>query len=172
MLSDKTVEIYRAIRQMFGIFYSETLRDIVQNRNIDLDAKNNSDIRAALSYMRDVSENPQKYFSRLATEEDWLWRAEKAKRSLHNVDDPADRVYNNVSPCLLDKGVAIKYRDFCKLVMNWEYCRTENDYHIKRVSINQQDRIVEQSKLVSELIPNKRLNFDEQITAVYGGKRR
>ena len=168
MLNDKTVEIYSAIRQVLGVFYTETLRDIVQNRGIDLDAKNNSDIKNALSYMRDVSEHPEKYFSRHATEEDWMWRAGKANRHLNNVDDPADVVYNKVQPCLIDNDVARRYRDFCKLVVNWEYSRTEDDYHIKRVAINQQDKIVECSKLVSELMPGKKFN----INALYGGKRR
>jgi len=156
MLNYKTIEIYNAIRQVFGAFYTETLRDVVKNRGIDLDAKNNSDIWAALSYMRDVSECPEKYFSRHATEEDWIWRSGKANRHPNNVDDPADVVYNKVQPCLMDEKFAHSYRDFCKLVMNWEYSRTENDYHIKRIAINQQNQILEKMTSMS----------------VYGGKRR
>lgn len=166
-LNDKTLDVYSAIRSVLGNFYTMALRDVVKNRGISLDAKNNSDIRDALSYMRDVSEHPEKYFSRLATEEDWIWRAEAYRKNKNSplvnaygsryiVDDPADVVYNKVLPCLMDEKFAHSYRDFCKLVMNWEYSRTENDYHIKRVAINQQNQIVEKSKLMS----------------VYGGKCR
>ena len=170
-LNDKTLAVYSAIRSVLGNFYTVALRDIVKNRGISLDAKNNSDIRDALSYMHDVSEHPEKYFSRLATEKDWIWRAAVHRKNYgvqHVVDDPADVVYNKVLPCLMDEKFAHSYRDFCKLVMNWEYSRTEDDYHIKRVAINQQDKIVECSKLVSELMPGKKFN----INALYGGKRR
>lgn len=149
MLNDKSAEIYSAIRMVLENFYTNTLRELVQTRGIDLDAPNNSYLRSALAYMRDVSENPQKYFSRAATETDWIYRATKANHHPNNVDDPADVVYNKVLPCLMDEKFAHSYRYFCKLVMNWEYSRTENDYHIKRVAINQQNQIVEKSKLMS-----------------------
>ncbi len=155
VLNDKTAEIYIAIRSVLRDFYTRTLCDVVKNRGIDLDIKNNRYLQNALSYMRDVSEHPEKYFSRLATEEDWIRRA-GIKYSIHTVDDPADIVYNKVLPCLTNENIAHEYRDFCKLVMNWEYSRTDSDYHAKRVSIKQQDQIFEKSKLVS----------------VYGGKCR
>jgi hypothetical protein len=75
VLNDKTAEIYIAIRSVLRDFYTRTLREIVKNRGIDLDIKNNRYLQNALSYMRDVSEHPEKYFSRLATEEDRLRRA-------------------------------------------------------------------------------------------------
>ena len=180
MLNDKTVEIYSAIRSVLGNFYTKTLQDVVKNRGLDLDAKINSDVRDALSYMRDVSEHPEKYFSRLATEEDWMWRAEAYRKSKnsplvnaygsrHIVDDPADVVYNKVLPCLMDERIAQSYRDFCKLVMNWEYSRTDVDYHAKRVSMNQQDQILEKSRQIS--VENNHW-FDNSINALYGGKCR
>jgi hypothetical protein len=116
----------------------------------------------------------------LATEEDWMWRAEAYRKSKnsplvnaygsrHIVDDPADVVYNKVLPCLMDERIAQSYRDFCKLVMNWEYSRTDVDYHAKRVSMNQQDQILEKSRQIS--VENNRW-FDNSINALYGGKCR
>lgn len=136
VLNDKTAEVYIAIRAILRDFYTKAWNNIVKNRGIDLDAKNNRYLQNALSYMRDVSEHPEKYFSRATTEEDWIRRA-GIKYGMHAVDDPADIVYNKVLPCLTTENIAHEYRDFCKLVMNWEYSRTDLDYHAKRVSIKQ-----------------------------------
>ena len=172
VFTDKIAMVYTAIRVVLDHFYTKALRDITQNRRINLDLESNYDIKCALAYMRDVSENPQKYFSRAATETDWIYRDTKAKHHPNKVDDPADIDYNNVLPCLTNEVIAQKYRDFCKLVMNWEYSRTENDYHIKRVAINQQNKIIEYFQLVSELRPSKKVYFDGRINALYGGKCR
>ena len=182
VLNDKTAEIYIAIRSVIRDFYTRTLRDVVKNRGIDLDAPNNADARTALAYMRDVSENPQKYFSRAATEHNWNLRAIEYTRnkksplvdaygSKHIVDDPADIVYKNVFPCIMDEEIARNYRDFCKVVMNWEYCRTSADYNEKHLAIAQQQRIYDTSRQVSEL-SKTRFGFDGRINALYGGKRR
>jgi hypothetical protein len=179
VFTDKIAMVYTAIRVVLDHFYTKALRDITQNRRINLDLESNYDIKCALAYMRDVSENPQKYFSRDATECDWKSRADEYRKSKKSplldaygtkriVDDPADIVYKNVAPCMMDEKMAHQYRDFCKWVMNWEYSRTENDYHVKQAAINQQDKIVDFSKLVSELIPSKKFN----INTPYGGKCR
>lgn len=89
----------------------------------------------ALVFINRVATNPEKYFSREKTCNDWVARGDKwnmehglPKGDFHAfyiVPSPTDVVVNESAAAFIaDGNLMRKYYNFCKDIQNWEYDRT------------------------------------------------
>lgn len=90
----------------------------------------------ALVNIREYARNPEKYFSRKYTEQDWNKRAVAwcAKNNIENrlaysayyvIPGPAELVYTaSLSAFYNNNDIGQRYYNFCRAIQEWEYTRT------------------------------------------------
>ncbi len=90
----------------------------------------------ALANMREYARNPEKYFSRKYTEQDWNKRAAVwcQKNNIENrlaysayyvVPGPAELAYTaSLSAFRNNNDIGQRYYNFCRAIQEWEYTRT------------------------------------------------
>ena len=173
---NSTVEMYATIRAVLNWFLITAMQDVV-NRKIGM--LGSDTVMRSLEYMDAVAENPKKYFSRELTIADWDTRAMEYAKShnlpivngygAHNlVWSPADVVHINTTKAIFDNKLSCEYRDFCKLVMNWEYNRTSANKQELAASQVQAQEIV---RIANNIFDRKKQNFFLRMAASFRGAR-
>lgn len=173
---NSTVEMYAVIRSVLAWFVDTVMKDIGKQK---LDTADCDIVVRSLAYMNAVAENPEKYFSREATIADWDARAMAyAKKyglpigdgcDAHNfVWSPADVVHINTTNAIFNNKLSCEYRDFCKLVMNWEYNRTSGNKQKLAASYAQAQEIV---RIANNIFDRKKQNFFLRMVAGFRSAR-
>lgn len=173
---NSVVEMYAVIRAVLAWFVDTVMKDIGKQK---LDMAGCDTVVRSLAYMNAVAENPEKYFSRESTIADWDTRAmEYAKKhnlpigdgyDTHNfVWSPADVVHINTTNAIFDNKLSCEYRDFCKLVMNWEYNRTSGNKQELAASMTQAQEIV---RIANNIFDKKKQNFFMRMVAGFRSAR-
>jgi len=174
---NSTVEMYATIRAVLARFVDTVMKDIGKQK---LDTAGCDTVIRSLSYMNAVAENPEKYFSRESTIADWDARAMAyAKKyglptgdgcDAHNfVWSPADVVHINTTNAIFNNKLSCEYRDFCKLVMDWEYNRTSANKQELAASKAQAQEIVRIANNIFD--NNKKQNFFLRMAASFRSAR-
>lgn len=173
---NSVVEMYATIRAVLAWFVGAAMKDTGKQK---LDTAGCDTAVKSLAYMNAVAENPEKYFSRESTIADWDARAMAyAKKynlpigdgyDAHNfVWDPADVVHINTTNAIFDNKLSCEYRDFCKLVMNWEYNRTSGNKQELSASMTQAQEIV---RIANNIFDKKKQNFFMRMVAGFRSAR-
>jgi hypothetical protein len=173
---NSVVEMYAVIRAVLAWFVGAAMKDTGKQK---LDIVGCDTVARSLAYMNAVAENPEKYFSRESTIGDWDARAMAyAKKhglptgdgyDFHNfVWNPADVVHINTTSAIFDNKLSCKYRDFCKLVMNWEYNRTSGNKQELAASMTQAQEIV---RIANNIFDRKKQNFFMRMVAGFRSAR-
>lgn len=173
---NSVVEMYATIRAVLAWFVGAAMKDTGKQK---LDTAGCDTVVKSLAYMNAVAENPEKYFSRESTIADWDARAMAyAKKynlpigdgyDAHNfVWDPADVVHINTTNAIFDNKLSCEYRDFCKLVMNWEYNRTSGNKQELSASMTQAQEIV---RIANNIFDKKKQNFFMRMVAGFRSAR-
>ena len=174
---NSTVEMYAVIRSVLAWFVDAAMQDIIKNK---IGMVGSNTVTDSLGYMVAVAENPEKYFSREATIADWDTRAMEYTKShdlqiingydAHNlVWSPADIVHINTTNAIFNNKLSCEYRDFCKLVMNWEYNRTSANKQELEASNVQAQEIVRIANNIFD--NNKKQNFFLRVAASFRAAR-
>ena len=174
---NSTVEMYATIRAVLNWFVIAAMQDIIKNK---IGMVGSNTVTDSLEYMEAVAENPEKYFSREATVADWDTRAMEYTKShnlpivsgygAHNlVWSPADIVHINTTNAIFNNKLSCEYRDFCKLVMNWEYNRTSPNKQELEASKVQAQEIVRIANNIFD--NNKKQNFFLRMAASFRSAR-
>ena len=177
---NSTVEMYATIRAVLTWFHTVTCNDFKLNYMGNIGVTEGADAVTALWYMYCVSEHPEKYFSRESTIADWDTRAREYAKSknlpivdgydAHNlVWSPADIVHINTTNAIFNNKLSCEYRDFCKLVMNWEYNRTSANKQELEASKVQAQEIVRIANNIFD--NNKKQNFFLRMAASFRSAR-
>ena len=170
------VGIYAVIRAVLNWFCVSAMQDITKNH---IDMVGSDTVMRSLEYMTAVAENPKKYFSRESTIADWDTRAmEYAKKHNLPIGDgydfhdfvwsPADVVHINTTNAIFDNKLSCEYRDFCKLVMNWEYNRTSGNKQELAASPAQAHEIV---RIANNIFDRKKQNFFLRMATCFRSAR-
>lgn len=173
---DSGGEMYATIRAVLDWFFISAMQDIIKNK---IGMVGSDTVMRSLEYMNAVAENPKKYFSRESTVADWDARAmEYAKKhglpigdgcDAHNfVWSPADVVHINTTNAIFNNKLSCEYRDFCKLVMNWEYNRTSTNKQELGASRAQAREIV---RIANNIFDKKKQNFFLRMAARFRSAR-
>ncbi len=173
---NSTVEMYAVIRSVLAWFFDAAMKDTGKQK---LDTAGCDTVVRSLAYMNAVAENPEKYFSRESTIADWDARTmEYAKKygmptgdgyDFHDfVWSPADVVHINTTNAIFNNKLSCEYRDFCKLVMNWEYNRTSGNKQELAVSMTQAQEIV---RIANNIFDKKKQNFFQRMVAGFRSAR-
>lgn len=173
---NSTVEMYATIRAVLAWFVDTVMKDIGKQK---LDTAGCDTVVKSLSYMNAVAENPEKYFSRESTIADWDARAMAYTKKYglpigdgcdaHNfVWSPADVVHINTTNAIFNNKLSCEYRDFCKLVMNWEYNRTSENKQELAASYAQAQEIV---RIANNIFDRKKQNFFLRMAASFRSAR-
>jgi len=173
---NSVVEMYATIRAVLAWFVDAAMKDTGKQK---LDTAGCDTVVKSLAYMNAVAENPEKYFSRESTIGDWDARAmEYAKKhglptgdgcDAHNfVWSPADVVHINTTNAIFNNKLSCEYRDFCKLVMNWEYNRTSGNKQELAASMTQAQEIV---RIANNIFDKKKQNFFMRMVAGFRSAR-
>lgn len=174
---NSTVEMYATIRAVLAWFVGAAMKDTGKQK---LDTAGCDTVVKSLAYMNAVAENPEKYFSRESTIADWDARAMAyAKKYGLPIDDgcdahnfvwsPADVVHINTTNAIFNNKLSCEYRDFCKLVMNWEYNRTSWNKQELAASYAQAQEIV---RIANNIFYNsKKQNFFLRMAAIFRSAR-
>lgn len=173
---NSTVEMYATIRAVLAWFVGAAMQDIIKNK---IGMVGSNTVTDSLEYMVAVAENPEKYFSRESTIADWDARAMAyAKKyglptgggcDAHNfVWSPADVVHINTTNAIFNNKLSCEYRDFCKLVMNWEYNRTSENKQELAASYAQAQEIV---RIANNIFDRKKQNFFLRMVAGFRSAR-
>jgi hypothetical protein len=173
---NSTVEMYATIRAVLTWFVDAVMKDIGKQK---LDTAGCDVVVRSLAYMNAVAENPEKHFSREATIADWDARAMEYAKShnlpivdgygAHNlVWSPADVVHINTTNAIFNNKLSCEYRDFCKLVMDWEYNRTSANEQELVASMAQAREIV---RIANNIFDNKKQNFFLRMAASFRAAR-
>lgn len=173
---NSVVEMYAVIRAVLAWFVDTVMKDIGKQK---LDMAGCDTVVKSLAYMNAVAENPEKYFSRESTIGDWDTRAMAyAKKhglptgdgyDFHNfVWNPADVVHINTTNAIFNNKLSCEYRDFCKLVMNWEYNRTSGNKQELAASMTQAQEIV---RIANNIFDRKKQNFFQRMVAGFRSAR-
>ena len=173
---NSVVEMYAVIRAVLAWFVDAAMKDTGKQK---LDTAGCDTVVKSLAYMNAVAENPEKYFSREATIADWDRRAMEYAKShdlpiinsydAHNlVWSPADVVHINTTNAIFDNKLSCEYRDFCKLVMNWEYNRTSGNKQELAASMTQAQEIV---RIANNIFDKKKQNFFQRMVAGFRSAR-
>lgn len=173
---NSVVEMYATIRAVLAWFVDAAMKDAGKQK---LDTAGCDTVVKSLAYMNAVAENPEKYFSRESTIGDWDARAMAyAKKyglptgdgcDAHNfVWNPADVVHINTTNAIFDNKLSCEYRDFCKLVMNWEYNRTSGNKQELAASMTQAQEIV---RIANNIFDRKKQNFFQRMVAGFRSAR-
>lgn len=151
----KEQEVYTAIRNGLAAYHSIARAQIARNWAKMAHGERVAAARA-LVYLGGVARNPAEYFSRAATEEDWLWRANSCARekgiganyAFYIVPDPTIMVLNNV-PGAFDAKTSSDFFYFCSLVQKWEYKRTDNKAASDFIAAQSANKIIKLAERVS-----------------------
>lgn len=173
---NSTVEMYAVIRAVLAWFVDAAMKDTGKQK---LDTAGCDTVVRSLAYMNAVAENPEKYFSRESTIADWNARAMAyaKKHGLPTGDgydfhdfvwSPADVVHINTTNAIFNNKLSCEYRDFCKLVMNWEYNRTSGNKQELAVSMTQAQEIV---RIANNIFDKKKQNFFQRMVAGFRSAR-
>ena len=173
---NSTVEMYATIRAVLAWFVGAAMKDTEKQK---LDTAGCDTVVKSLAYMNAVAENPEKYFSRESTIADWDTRAmEYTKKygmptgdgyDFHDfVWSPADVVHINTTNAIFNNKLSCEYRDFCKLVMDWEYNRTSANKQELAASYAQAQEIV---RIANNIFDNKKQNFFLRMAASFRAAR-
>ena len=174
---NSTVEMYTTIRAVLNWFADAAWQDIIKNK---IGMVGSNTVMQSLEYMYAVAEKPEKYFSRESTITDWDTRAMEYTKShdlqiingydAHNlVWSPADIVHINTTNAIFNNKLSCEYRDFCKLVMNWEYNRTSPNKQELEASKVQAQEIVRIANNIFD--NNKKQNFFLRVAASFRSAR-
>lgn len=173
---NSTVEMYAVIRAVLAWFVDTAMKDTGKQK---LDTAGCDTVVRSLAYMNAVAENPEKYFSRESTIADWDARtmAYAKKHGLPTGDgydfhdfvwSPADVVHINTTNAIFNNKLSCEYRDFCKLVMNWEYNRTSGNKQELAASMTQAQEIV---RIANNIFDKKKQNFFQRMVAGFRSAR-
>lgn len=173
---NSTVEMYAVIRAVLAWFVDAAMKDTGKQK---LDTAGCDTVVRSLAYMNAVAENPEKYFSRESTIADWNARAMAyaKKHGLPTGDgydfhdfvwSPADVVHINTTNAIFNNKLSCEYRDFCKLVMNWEYNRTSGNKQELAASYAQAQEIV---RIANNIFYKKKQNFFRRMVAGFRSAR-
>lgn len=173
---NSVVEMYAVIRAVLKWFVDAAMKGGGKQK---LDTAGCDTVVKSLAYMNAVAENPEKYFSRESTIADWDARAMAyAKKygmptgdgyDFHDfVWSPADVVHINTTNAIFDNKLSCEYRDFCKLVMNWEYNRTSGNKQELAASMTQAQEIV---RIANNIFDKKKQNFFMRMAAGFRSAR-
>ena len=151
----KEQEVYTAIRNGFAAYHSIARAQIARNWAKMAHGERGAAARA-LVYLGGVARNPAEYFSRIETEEDWMWRANeyakekgmRASYAFYIVPNPTVMVLNNVTP-LFESGTSADFFYFCSLVQKWEYNRTDNKAASDFIAAQSANKIIKLAERVS-----------------------
>ena len=111
----KEQEVYTAIRNGFAAYHGIARAQIARNWAKMAHGERVAAARA-LVYLGRVARNPAEYFSRIETEEDWMWRANeyakekgiRASYAFYIVPNPTVMVLYNVTP-LFESGTSADF---------------------------------------------------------------
>lgn len=130
-LSD--AEVYKIIKRTFKHFSFISRNNVKRNWNVLTQQERMAALRSA-RYIDDISEAPEKYFSRAATQRQWRRRGtEYAKRyglnprvaTYYIVQDPTGCVMSRAEWAFINNSdVNRLFYQFCAAVQNWEYGKT------------------------------------------------
>lgn len=173
---NSVVEMYAVIRAVLAWFVDAAMKDTGKQK---LDTAGCDTVVKSLAYMNAVAENPEKYFSRESTIGDWDARAMAyaKKHGLPTGDgydfrdfvwNPADVVHINTTNAIFNNKLSCEYRDFCKLVMNWEYNRTSGNKQELAASMTQAQEIV---RIANNIFDKKKQNFFQRMVAGFRSAR-
>lgn len=173
---NSTVEMYATIRSVLNWFVIAAMQDIIDKK---IGMLGSNTVMDSLEYMEAVAENPEKYFSRESTIADWDARTmEYAKKYGMPTGDgydfrdfvwsPADVVHINTTNAIFNNKLSCEYRDFCKLVMNWEYNRTSGNKQELATSMTQAQEIV---LIANNIFDKKKQNFFQRMVAGFRSAR-
>lgn len=148
-------QIYTAIRNGFAAYHGIARAQIARNWAKMAHGERVAAARA-LVYLGRVARNPAEYFSRIETEEDWMWRANeyakekgiRASYAFYIVPNPTVMVLNNVTP-LFESGTSADFFYFCSLVQKWEYNRTDNKAASDFIAAQSANKIIKLVERVS-----------------------
>ena len=151
----KEQEVYTAIRNGFAAYHGIARAQIARNWAKMAHGERVAAARA-LVYLGRVARNPAEYFSRIETEEDWMWRANeyakekgmRASYAFYIVPNPTVMVLNNVTP-LFESGTSADFFYFCSLVQKWEYNRTDNKAASDFIATQSANKIIKLAERVS-----------------------
>lgn len=151
----KEQEVYTAIRNGFAAYHGIARAQIARNWAKMAHGERVAAARA-LVYLGRVARNPAEYFSRIETEEDWMWRANeyakekgiRASYAFYIVPNPTVMVLNNVTP-LFESGTSADFFYFCSLVQKWEYNRTDNKAASDFIAAQSANKIIKLVERVS-----------------------
>lgn len=151
----KEQEVYTAIRNGFAAYHGIARAQIARNWAKMAHGERVAAARA-LVYLGRVARNPAEYFSRIETEEDWMWRANeyakekgmRASYAFYIVPNPTVMVLNNVTP-LFESGTSADFFYFCSLVQKWEYNRTDNKAASDFIAAQSANKIIKLAERVS-----------------------
>lgn len=151
----KEQEVYTAIRNGFAAYHGVARAQIARNWAKMAHGERVAAARA-LVYLGRVARNPAEYFSRIETEEDWMWRANeyakekgiRASYAFYIVPNPTVMVLNNVTP-LFESGTSADFFYFCSLVQKWEYNRTDNKAASDFIAAQSANKIIKLAERVS-----------------------
>lgn len=151
----KEQEVHTAIRNGFAAYHGIARAQIARNWAKMAHGERVAAARA-LVYLGGVARNPAEYFSRIETEEDWMWRANeyakekgiRASYAFYIVPNPTVMVLNNVTP-LFESGTSADFFYFCSLVQKWEYNRTDNKAASDFIAAQSANKIIKLAERVS-----------------------
>ena len=151
----KEQEVYTAIRNGFAAYHGIARAQIARNWAKMAHGERVA-VARALVYLGGVARNPAEYFSRIETEEDWMWRANeyakekgiRASYAFYIVPNPTVMVLNNVTP-LFESGTSADFFYFCSLVQKWEYNRTDNKAASDFIAAQSANKIIKLAERVS-----------------------
>ncbi len=153
-------EVYRIIKRGFKDFVFISYYVIKANWNKIAREERVAALRSA-RYIDDISEAPEKYFSRAATQRQWRRRGtEYAKRyglnprvaTYYIVQDPTGCVMSHAEWAFVNNSEVNRlFYQFCATVQNWEYSRTSKSAADRADAYRAAQKIVELSKKIYAL---------------------
>lgn len=172
----KEQEVYNAVKAGFMAYKDLARIRIAQTWDKKSPTERVAAARA-LVYLGRVARNPAEYFSRIDTEEDWMWRANeyakekgmRASYAFYIVPNPTVMVLNNVTP-LFEAGTSADFFYFCSLVQKWEYNRTDNKAASDFIAAQSANRLMSLSERVQGQA-RKMVQFSQVMKPVAQVKR-
>lgn len=155
-------KVYSDIKSGFGSF-KVLAKASLAKRWKDLSRSQKYDAGRALVKIADVAKYPEIYFSRAATEKDYMNRIknwieknnvapENAKCAFYMVWRPLDYVVNDAEDAFLyNANLRCAFYNFCDLVQDWEYGRTSDDEKGRNSFVLWAKKIEEESKDLKKL---------------------
>ncbi len=124
-----------------------------------------------LVFMEEVAKNPAKYFSRRATESDWIARANSyakeknitdMRHAYYIVPSPTTLVTNRLTdlPVSVSADLRAEYYRFCEAVKNWEYARTSQDPRERAIEFLVASEIFERANKAAKMVQRHVVPFN------------